>query len=431
MTPGPRSRALFARAAQLFPGGVNSPVRAYRGVGGTPPFIASGRGATVTDADGRTYVDLVSSWGPLILGHSDPEIVRAIAEAAQRGSTFGAPTEAEVALGELIVAAMPSIERLRFVSSGTEATMSALRVARAYTGRSKVLKFDGGYHGHSDGLLVAAGSGALTLGVPTSAGVPPSWAAETVSVPYNDLTAVEAAFQRFPGEIAAVIVEPVAGNMGVVPPAPGFLDGLRQRTAGDGALLIFDEVITGFRVGFGGAQDHFGVSPDISCLGKIIGGGLPVGAFGGRREVMALVAPDGPVYQAGTLSGNPVAMAAGAATLRRLRDPACYERLDVLGARLANGIAGAAQAAEVPLRVQRVGSMLTPFFVDGDVVDEESARRSNTKAYARFFHALLGAGVYPPPSQFEAWFVSLAHTEADVDAVVERAEAGLRELSWS
>ena len=426
---GERSRSLFERSAQLFPGGVNSPVRAFRAVGGSPPFIASGRGPRVTDADGRSYIDFVGSWGPLILGHADPEVVAAIEAAARRGTSFGAPTEAEVELGELIVSAMPSIERLRFVSSGTEATMSALRVARAFTGRSKIIKFDGGYHGHSDGLLVAAGSGALTLGVPSSAGVPASWTAETVSLPYNDLPAVEKAFHSFSGQIAATIVEPVAGNMGVVPPAPGYLEGLRTLCNENATVLIFDEVITGFRVGVGGAQARFGGMPDLTCLGKIIGGGLPVGAFGGRADIMALIAPEGPVYQAGTLSGNPVAMAAGAATLRRLRDPGCYERLEALGGHLAGGIVSAAASAEVPVRVQRVGSMLTPFFSPDPVVDDISVRRADTSKYARFFQALIRRGIYPPPSQFEAWFVSLAHSEADVDASLSAIKDALVEVA--
>jgi glutamate-1-semialdehyde 2,1-aminomutase len=423
---GARSQSLFARSSQLFPGGVNSPVRSYRAVGGTPPFIASGKGARIYDVDGHSYVDFVGSWGPLILGHADDEVVAAVAEAASRGSTFGAPTEAEVDLGALIVAAMPSIERLRFVSSGTEAAMSALRVARAFTQRSKIVKFNGGYHGHSDALLVSAGSGALTLGVPSSAGVPASWTADTLSIPYNDLAAIEGAFSRFPEQIAAVIVEPVAGNMGVVPPAAGFLEGLRALCTREGALLIFDEVITGFRVAPGGAQELFGVRPDLTCLGKIIGGGLPVGAFGGPADVMALLAPEGPVYQAGTLSGNPVAMAAGAATLRRLQDRASYERLEALGTRLAAGISQAAAQAKLPLRVQRVGSMLTPFFCEDPVTDEASAKKSDTAAYGRFFHGLLEHGVYPPPAQFEAWFVSLAHSDADVDSALKAISEALR-----
>jgi glutamate-1-semialdehyde 2,1-aminomutase len=413
------------RARQLFPGGVNSPVRAFRAVGGDPVVLASGSGARVTDVDGHAYVDLLGSWGPLILGHAHPEVVRAIAAAAARGTSFGAPTEAEVRLAELITRAMPSLERLRFVSSGTEATMSALRLARAATGRSKVLKFDGCYHGHSDALLVAAGSGVLTLGLPASAGVPAPWAADTFSVPYNHLEAVAEAFRRYPEQIAAVIVEPVAGNMGVVPPVGGFLEGLRALTSEQGALLVFDEVITGFRVGPGGAQGLYGIRPDLTCLGKIIGGGMPVGAYGGRADLMGLVAPEGPVYQAGTLSGNPVAMSAGAATVQLLQDAAVYARLETLGARLADGITAAASDGNTTLRVQRVGSMLTPYFVGAEVRDEASAKAADVERYAQLFHALLRRGVYAPPSQFEAWFVSLAHTEADVDLVIQAVTEAL------
>jgi glutamate-1-semialdehyde 2,1-aminomutase len=394
-------------------------------VGGDPVVLASGSGARVTDVDGRVYVDLLGSWGPLILGHAHPEVVHAIAATAEDGTSFGAPTEAEVRLAELITRAMPSLERLRFVSSGTEATMSALRLARAATGRSKVLKFDGCYHGHSDALLVAAGSGVLTLGLPASAGVPATWTADTLSMPYNDLEAVAEAFRRYPEQIAAVIVEPVAGNMGVVPPLAGFLESLRALTAGQGALLVFDEVITGFRVGPGGAQGLYGIQPDLTCLGKIIGGGMPVGAYGGRADLMALVAPEGPVYQAGTLSGNPVAMAAGAATLQLLQDAAAYARLETLGARLADSITAAAAAGDTKLRVQRVGSMLTPFLVGTEVRDEASAKAADVERYARLFHALLRRGVYAPPSQFEAWFVSLAHTEADIDVVVQAVTEAL------
>jgi glutamate-1-semialdehyde 2,1-aminomutase len=423
--PGTRSQAVMRRARGLFPGGVNSPVRAFRAVGGDPVVMAAGAGARVTDVDGREYIDLLASWGPLILGHAHPAVVRAIAEAAARGTSFGAPTEAEIQLAELITTAMPALERVRFVSSGTEAAMSALRLARAATNRSKVLKFDGCYHGHSDGLLVAAGSGVLTLGLPASAGVPASWTAETLSVPYNDLAAVEHAFSRYPDQIAAIIVEPVAGNMGVVPPDDGFLAGLRRLTTARGALLIFDEVITGFRVGPGGAQGRFGIRPDLTCLGKIIGGGLPVGAYGGRAELMQLIAPEGPVYQAGTLSGNPVAMRAGVATLELLRDPAAYERLETLGARLEAGINNAARTANAPIRVQRVGSMLTPFFATAAVRDEATAKTCDVERYAQLFHGLLARGVYAAPSQFEAWFVSLTHTEADVDAVIEAVESVL------
>jgi glutamate-1-semialdehyde 2,1-aminomutase len=423
---GQRSAALFARASTLFPGGVNSPVRAFRAVGGTPPVIRSGRGAQLFDADDREYVDFVGSWGPLILGHAHPDVVQAIAEAAQEGTSFGAPTEREIALGERITAAMPSIERLRFVSSGTEAAMSALRLARAFTGRDRVLKFDGGYHGHSDGLLVAAGSGVLTSGATSSAGVPEAWAELTLSVPYNDLEVAATAFRRYPEQIAAIIVESIAGNMGVVPPADGFLEGLRTLADQSGALLIFDEVITGFRVGPGGAQARYDVRPDLTCLGKVIGGGLPVGAYGGRADVMAAVAPEGPMYQAGTLSGNPVAMAAGIATLDHLRDPGVYDRLEGLGARLATGLERVARDQGVPLRVQRIGSMLTPFFVSGPVTEERAARQSDTERYARVFHRLLDRGIYPPPSQFEAWFVSLAHTESEVDHAIHAFEESLQ-----
>lgn len=422
---GAASEELFSRALRLFPGGVNSPVRAFRAVGGTPPVIASGSGAFLVDADGERYVDLVGSWGPLILGHAHPAVVEAIAQAAREGTSFGAPHRREVRLAELITAAMPSIERLRFVSSGTEATMSALRLARAFTRRDKIVKFDGGYHGHSDALLVSAGSGLLTAGLRTSAGVPAAWTRDTLSVPYNNLRGVGEAFERYPDQIAAIIVEPVAGNMGVIPPAPGFLDGLRRLTSEHDALLVFDEVITGFRVARGGAEERFGVRSDLTCLGKIIGGGLPVGAYGGRADLMRLVAPEGPVYQAGTLSGNPVAMAAGIATLEHLQDTGAYERLESLGARLEAGLVGVAGAAEVALRVQRVGSMLTPFFLRDPATDETSAKISDAAAYGRFFHGLLERGIYPPPSQFEAWFMSLAHIEEDVDAVVGAAREAL------
>jgi glutamate-1-semialdehyde 2,1-aminomutase len=423
-----RSRELFEQASQLFPGGVNSPVRAFRAVGGTPPFIASASGPRVTDADGRTYLDFVASWGPLILGHAHPAVVEAITEAASTGTSYGAPHEREIELARLIAEAIPSMERMRFVSSGTEATMSALRLARAFTGRDRILKFDGGYHGHSDGLLVAAGSGLLTSGVASSAGVPASWTATTISIPYNDLQSVQAAFDQFPEEIAAVIVEPVAGNMGVVPPNDGFLQGLRDVTQRAGSLLVFDEVITGFRVGPGGAQQRFGIQPDLTCLGKVIGGGLPVGAYGGRAEIMSMIAPEGPVYQAGTLSGNPIAMAAGAATLRQLRGPGTYERLERLGAALQDGLEGAAERAEIQLRVQRVGSMLTPFFCEEPVGNETSAKLASTERYGRFFHALLDRGVYPPPSQFEAWFLSLSHTDGDVESAVHAVEIALASL---
>jgi glutamate-1-semialdehyde 2,1-aminomutase len=415
------SQALFVAAQKVIPGGVNSPVRAFRAVGGTPPFIARGQGAYLFDVDGNRYIDYVGSWGPLILGHAHPAVVEAVCRAAELGTSFGAPTELEVELASRVVEAIPSIELVRFVNSGTEAVMSALRLARAFTGRSKIVKFDGGYHGHADLLLAQAGSGLATLGLPASAGVPPAVVADTLTAPYNDLAAVEALFDANPEQVAAVIVEPVAGNMGVVLPQPGFLAGLRDLTRQHGALLIFDEVITGFRVAYGGAQQLYAVTPDLTCLGKIIGGGLPVGAYGGRRDIMERVAPLGPMYQAGTLSGNPLAMAAGLATLRELQKPGVYDRLERLAAQLTDSLGQAAHQAGVPFYQTRVGPMFTGFFTQGPVTDYASAKRADTAAYARFFHAILGAGIYLAPSQFEAGFMSLAHTEDDVAATVTAA----------
>jgi glutamate-1-semialdehyde 2,1-aminomutase len=429
MPPLDRSRAVFAEGRRFLPGGVNSPVRSFRGVGGDPVVIAAASGARVRDVDGNSYIDYVASWGPLILGHADPEVVAAVTAAAAKGTTYGAPTEAEVALARLVCEALPAVDLVRFVSSGTEATMSALRLARAYTGRDKVLKFEGCYHGHADGLLVQAGSGVATLGLPDSPGVPRAYAEQTVVVPYNDPDAVTTAFERHGGEIAALIVEPVAANMGVVPPADGFLAALRAACDANGSLLVFDEVVTGFRVAYGGYQSVSGVLPDLTCLGKVIGGGLPVGAYGGRHDVMSLIAPAGPVYQAGTLSGNPLAMAAGLATLARLRQPGFYDRLDALAERLATGLGEAARRAEVDLVVNRVGSMLTPFFTDAPVTDYASARRADTARFGRFFHALLDRGIYLPPSQFEATFVSAAHTEAEIDETLAEAAAALADLS--
>jgi glutamate-1-semialdehyde 2,1-aminomutase len=421
-----RSELLFAAAQSLIPGGVNSPVRAFRGVGGTPFFVARAEGARITDVDGRTYIDFLGSWGPLILGHAAPALVEALTDAVRRGTSYGAPTGGEVEMAEVISRAMPAVEMLRLVSSGTEAAMSAIRLARGATGRDAIVKFDGCYHGHADSLLVKAGSGGATFGVPDSLGVPAALAALTIALPFNDLDAVRRTFAARGAAIAAVIVEPVAGNMGVVPPAPGFLAGLAEITRQHGALLIFDEVITGFRVAPGGAQALYGVRPDLTCLGKIIGGGLPVGAYGGRRDLMERVSPLGGVYQAGTLSGNPLAVAAGLATLRALADPAVYARLEALGARMARGLEDAAARAGVPVTVNRVGSMLTAFFTDAPVTDYASARRSDTKRYARYFHAMLERGVFLAPSQFEAAFVSLAHTEADLDAAAAAAAAALR-----
>jgi len=419
------SNKLFAAAQRIIPGGVNSPVRAFRGVGGEPFFVARAEGAQLWDVDGRAYLDYVGSWGPLILGHAAPSVVAAVAAAAGRGTSYGAPTAGEVEMASAIIDAYPSIEMLRLVSSGTEAAMSAIRVARGATGRDLLVKFDGGYHGHADSLLVKAGSGVATLSIPDSRGVPAALAALTVTAPFNDIETVRAIFAAHGAEVAALIVEPVAGNMGVVPPAPGFLDGLRELCTRHGAVLIFDEVITGFRVAFGGAQALYGVRPDLTCLGKIIGGGLPVGAYGGRADLMRNVAPLGGVYQAGTLSGNPLAVAAGLATLHALSRGDVYGRLEALGRRLAQGLEAGAREAGVPLTVNRVGSMLTAFFCAAPVTDYATAKRADTTRYARSFHAMLARGVYLAPSQFEAAFVSLAHTEADIDVTVKAAAEAL------
>lgn len=424
-----RSSELYARARRLLPGGVNSPARSWGGVGGSPLFFARGAGSRVWDADGNELIDYVCSWGPLILGHAHPSVVTAVEEAARRGTSYGAPTEVEVRMAELVCSAMPSLEMVRFVNSGTEATMSALRLARAFTGRNRIVKFEGAYHGHEDALLVKAGSGAAAHGVPTSAGIHPAYAADTLVAPYNDLPAVEALFQANPGEIAAVIVEPVAGNMGVVLPAVGYLEGLRELTSRHRALLIFDEVITGFRVGWGGAQGLYGVEPDITTLGKIVGGGLPVGAYGASAEIMAKVAPLGPMYQAGTLSGNPLAMAAGLATLTELKAPGAYGVLEATAARLAGGLSDAFSGHEVPATINRCGSLLTVFFTDRRVDGWDSAAQSDAKKYARFFHAMVEEGIYLPPSQYEAWFVSLAHSETDIAKTVEAAGRALSRIA--
>jgi glutamate-1-semialdehyde 2,1-aminomutase len=416
-------------ARRLMPGGVNSPVRAFRAVGGDPLFIASGKGATMTDVDGKSYIDYVLSWGPLILGHAHPEVVEALTRAAETGTSFGACTPREVDLAERILEAYPSIERVRLVNSGTEATLSALRVARAATGRDKILKFEGCYHGHGDSLLVKAGSGVATLGLPDSPGVPRALAELTVTVPFNDAVALEEAFHRHRNELAAVIVEPVVGNMGCVPPGQGFLQRLRALTREQGTVLIFDEVMTGFRVAYGGAQQLYKIDPDMTTLGKIIGGGLPVGAYGGKARLMDLVAPAGPVYQAGTLSGNPLAVAAGLKTLEILRRPGLYERLDLLTEKLTTGLIAEAARAGVALTVNRVGSMFTAFFTPDPVVDYATAKQADTAAYGLFFRFLLESGVYFPPSQFEAAFVSTSHSEGDVSATIQAAGiafAGLR-----
>lgn len=423
------SREAFARALKVIPGGVNSPVRAFRAVGGDPLFLARGAGAKVWDVDGNEYIDYVGSWGPLILGHAHPKVVAAVQEAAALGTSFGAPNLAELHLAELIVAAVPSVARVRLVNSGTEATMSALRLARAYTGRSKVIKFTGCYHGHVDSLLVQAGSGATTLGVPDSPGVTASVAADTLLAPYNDLAAVEALFSAFGQDIAAVIVEPIAGNMGLVLPEPGFLAGLRDVTSRYGALLIFDEVITGFRVAYGGAQELYGVLPDLTCLGKIIGGGMPIGAYGGRADIMEMVAPAGRVYQAGTLSGNPLAAAAGAATLELLKEEAVYRRLEEAGRFLADGLEQAARRAGIPVQVHQLGSCVTVFFTADRVVDYESARRCDTRRYGAFFRQMLARGVYLPPAQFETMFVSLSHSDDDLERTIAAAGAAFAELA--
>jgi glutamate-1-semialdehyde 2,1-aminomutase len=404
---------------------VNSPARAWGGVGGDPVFLSKGAGSRVWDADGNEYIDYICSWGPLILGHAHPEVISAIRDAAENGTSFGAPTEAENRLAQMVVDAVPSMEMVRFVSSGTEATMSALRLARAFKKRDRIIKFVGGYHGHSDALLVAAGSGAATHSVPDSAGVTASFAQDTLVANYNDLESIKAHFRNFPDSIACVIIEPIAGNMGIVPPQPGFLEGLRQLTNQYGALLIFDEVISGFRASYGGAQELYGVTPDITCLGKIIGGGMPVGAYGGRRDIMQVVSPLGPMYQAGTLSGNPVAMAAGAKTLELLKGEGVYQGLETKATRLADGIKRVFAEAEVPLTINRVGSMMTLFFNSGTVTGWDSVSKSDRAGFAKFFHRLMDEGVYIPPSAFEAMFVSTAHTDQDIAATIEAAREAL------
>lgn len=422
------SKRLFKEAQRLLPGGVDSPVRAFKAVGGTPRFIVRGKGSKLYDADGNRYIDYVCSWGPLILGHADKRVTSALKSVIGNGTSFGAATEPEIRLAEMICRAMPSIEMLRFVNSGTEATMSAIRLARAFTGRERIIKFEGCYHGHSDSLLVSGGSGMATLGIPDSPGVLRQAARCTLAAAYNDIHSVQRLFDKYPCEIAAIIVEPVAANMGLVHPARGFLSSLRRLSKKYGALLIFDEVITGFRVAYGGAQELFGIKPDLTCLGKIIGGGLPVGAYGGRRDIMRMMAPEGKVYQAGTLSGNPLAMTAGLETLRILNDPQIYRRLDARTTALQEGIAAAACQACIPLSIARAGSLLTVFFSGSEVSDYASARRCDTSLFARFFNSLLNDGIYWPPSQFEAAFVSLAHSPQDIHSTIRAMGGAFKSL---
>lgn len=422
-----KSRAAFELAKAIIPGGVNSPVRAFKSVGLTPLYIEKGQGSRITDIDGQTYIDYVCSWGPLILGHAHPAVLDAITTAASKGTSFGAPTEMETKMAQLVCDRMPSVEMVRMVNSGTEATMSALRLARGYTRRNKIVKFEGSYHGHADALLIKAGSGVATLGLPDSPGVPDYVAAGTITVPYNDLDSIRFVFEKFGEEIAAVIVEPIAGNMGVVLPKPGFLQGLRDVTRQYGSLLIFDEVMTGFRVGYHSAQGLFGVDPDLTCMGKVIGGGLPVGAYGGKRHIMEFMAPAGPIYQAGTLSGNPLAMAAGFTTLS-LMTQAAYVELDRKAARLEEGFLANAQETGVPAVINRVGSMICPFFTDQPVTDYESAKQSDLNRFNKYFANLLDLGVSVAPSQFEGMFVSMAHSDEDIEQTIAAHREALKLL---
>ncbi|AWX55264.1 glutamate-1-semialdehyde-2,1-aminomutase [Brevibacillus brevis] len=421
-----KSTQLFAEAQHYIPGGVNSPVRAFKSVGGNPVYIAKGEGSRIFDVDGNSYIDYIGSWGPLILGHAHPRVLAAITEVAALGTSFGAPTERETEMAKLVCEIVPSVEVVRMVNSGTEATMSALRLARGYTKRNKIMKFEGCYHGHADSLLIKAGSGVATLGLPDSPGVPEGTAHNTITVPYNDLESVKLAFETFGDDLAAVIVEPIGGNMGVVPPQPGFLEGLRDITEKHGTLLIFDEVMTGFRVALGGAQELYGITPDLTTMGKVIGGGLPVGAYGGKREIMQQVAPAGPIYQAGTLSGNPLAMAAGLTTLQELSKPGAYERLEKMSARLAEGLADNAKKLGIPHTLNRVGSMVCLFFTETPVINYETAKTSDLERFSAYFSYLLEEGIMIPPSQFEGMFVSLAHTDEDIERTIEASYQAMK-----
>jgi glutamate-1-semialdehyde 2,1-aminomutase len=423
-----KSAALFQEAEKRIPGGVNSPVRAFKSVGGNPLFIKKAKGSKIVDADGNRFIDYVLSWGPMIIGHAHPKVVEAIKKAAENGTSFGAPTALEVDLAKSVQARFPLMERVRFVNSGTEATMSAIRLARAYTRRNKIIKFEGCYHGHADSLLVKAGSGATTLGIPDSPGVPPDLARDTITLPFNNLKALQRTLEQEGNQIACLIVEPVPGNMGTIIPEDGFLPGLRELTRPFGIVLIFDEVMTGFRIAPGGAQERYGIRPDLTCLGKIIGGGLPVGAYGGKREIMEMIAPVGPVYQAGTLSGNPIAMAAGLATLSQLKDPAVYEKLESRSADLAEGLADAARKAKISVQINRVASQMTLFFNSNKVTDYTTALQSDRDRFSKFFLALLEQGVYLPPSQFEAFFLSTAHRQSDIEKTVAAAYRAFKKL---
>jgi glutamate-1-semialdehyde 2,1-aminomutase len=424
-----KSRKLFATAKEIIPGGVNSPVRAFRAVGGNPLFIDRAKGSRIYDVDGNSYIDYVLSWGPLILGHAHQKVISALAVSAERGTSYGAPTPLEVELAGLILKIYPSMDKVRLVNSGTEATMSALRVARGFTGRDKIIKFEGCYHGHADGLLVKAGSGATTFGVPDSPGVPKSCARNTLTLPFNNIPALKRIIKQEWKDIACVILEPVVGNIGCVLPKPGFLEALRDMTTKYGIVLVFDEVMTGFRVSFGGAQEYYGIRPDMTCLGKVIGGGLPVGAYGGRKEIMSMVSPEGPVYQAGTLSGNPLAVTAGITTLRVLSKKGTYEKLESKAAILEKGLIDAAKSAGVPARFYRAGTMFCTYFTDRDVIDYATAKLSDTEKFSHFFHGMLRRNVYLAPSQFEAGFISLAHSEKDIEKTVKAAYETLKEIA--